>query len=92
MPDQTKCATDGCPGDPSVPGSAKGCCPRCYQWTRRHPNGPPPPVKRGDDLTETLSVRVSPATKKAANKKAKAAGAVGVTTWVAGLIAKAIAE
>lgn len=91
MADEAKCRTAGCDGDPRAPGSAKGDCARCYQWHRRHPNTPVP-IKRSDDLTETLSVRVSPATKKAAKKKAKAAGAVGVTTWVAGLIAKALAE
>lgn len=83
VPQKTKCLTEGCAGDPTATGCANGHCPRCYQWWRRHPNGPPPTAASlvTREHTMTLSIRVSPELKKAVRQVARKAGSP-MQTWI----------
>lgn len=87
MTDETKCGTDGCAGNPRVPGSAGGLCPRCYQRKRRGLKPAAESTIRGN-LSETVSVRLSPRAKRAARAFAKRLG-LKLTPWIEHLIVSA---
>lgn len=93
MPDHPKCTTPGCAGDPTVRGTANGQCSRCYQWTRRHPNGPPPSAKPLERTGERVKVSVSLPKKTAtlAKVKARQAGRE-LARWVRGLVEREVAR
>lgn len=93
MPDHPKCTTPGCAGDPTVPGTANRQCSRCYQWVRRHPNGPPPSAKPIERTGERVKVTVSLSKKTTRGAKAIAKRfGRELATWIRELVEREVAR